>query len=715
MGESSAVAVGSVLNDRYRLESRLSDPDPVQGCLWLGKDLLAGEIPVVIRQLLSEDTTSRFQRHWPLLQSLLHPQLPRFGELLEAQGTVWAVRDWQDGSGFDQILQQRRERQLVFGPGEVLLVLRQILPVLAVLHGRGVVHGDVNPRNLLRRHSDGLPVLLDFGLVQGDGDSPLPGATPGYAPRAQGRQDACAAWMDLHGLGVTALVLLTGQAPESLIAADAVDWPWPEGLDLDNDFRAALERLLSEDPQHRFAAATEVLQALEVVPMPDSTGPIARSDRTVALAPAAPDLPNLQALSTGMDVPDAAGSVPVQPRRLSRAEEREKGAEGRLWPVVAALALSALVGTAIGWYLLSRGASRGTAPSTSRDVVGRPPSVSLPPAEVDERQQLLSRLRALQVDRSWFLKLVDSSLLSRFPERGGRLPTDSLEDAPLRRVWNDLAEEWLARIEQLPPGLRSRLGQLNDADWREPQQALEKQGVHPRVVEQLVSAAARNLLPGDSQGRKPPEPYRQLWYAAAVQSLADVKIETLVAKPRQATNLSLRVPSGGARLISVAVPSGYGLVLGINGTPLMQMTIYGSEGQVETERGPLRVVTLPSAVGSPIQVLVTNEGVASGLLTLSCRADQPDRPVAPAPNRPELRPPLPNPVRRPEPAPAPDQTFPLEPVPDSATGAPMQPEPPPGTEQPPADQPSTEPLSRDQPSTERPSIQVPLVLEDGIQ
>ena len=69
MGESSAVAVGSVLNDRYRLESRLSDPDPVQ-CLWLGKDLLAGEIPVVIRQL-SEDTTS-FQRH-PLLQSLLHP------------------------------------------------------------------------------------------------------------------------------------------------------------------------------------------------------------------------------------------------------------------------------------------------------------------------------------------------------------------------------------------------------------------------------------------------------------------------------------------------------------------------------------------------------------------------------------------------------------------------------------------------------------------
>ena len=135
----------------------------------------------------------------------------------------------------------------------------------------------------------------------------------------------------------------------------------------------------------------------------------------------------------------------------------------------------------------------------------------------------------------------------------------------------------------------------------------------------------------------------------------------------------------------------------------MQMTIYGSEGQVETERGPLRVVTLPSAIGSPVQVLVTNEGVASGLLTLSCRADQPERPVTPAPVRPELRPPLPNPVRQldPDPAPGPDLEIPTEPVPDSATGAPMQPEPLAPTEQ--------------QPSMERPSIEVPLVPDDETQ
>jgi len=255
---------------------------------------------------------------------------------------------------------------------------------------------------------------------------------------------------------------------------------------------------------------------------------------------------------------------------------------------------------------------------------------------------LFSRLRALQVDRNWFLNLVNTAVLDRFPERGGRLPSDDLEDAPLRRVWNELAEDWLARIEQLPPALRSRLGSLKQADWSEQRAGLVKQGVTPRAVEQLVSAGARDLLPGDARGRQPQEPYRQLWYAAAIESLRDVQIEQVTARPRIATNLSLRIPAGGARLISVEVPAGAGLVLGINGTPLMEMTVFGADGVVRAERGPLRVSTLPPNLGSPVQVLITNDGVSSGSLTLSCRADRPrSRPQKPVLER-RRRVPLPD-------------------------------------------------------------------------
>ena len=628
------------------MEERLSGPDPVQGSLWRGVDLLAGEIPVVIRQLESLGSKQRLQRLWPELQAILHPQIPRCGEQLEWGGALWTVRDWQEGVSYAQLLQQREQRQMLFGPGEVLLLLRQLLPVLAVVHGRGLVHGDVNPRNLLRRSADGLPVLLDFGLVQAEGEEPLAGATPGYAPRAQGRGEACAAWMDLHGLGVSSLVLLTGRSPEQMISSSEDGWCWPEQLQLTADFKEVLQRLLSEDPQRRFADATSALAALKSVPMPEQSGPIARADRTVPLAPssitaAEPALPSLTSTATPS-------------RRLSRVEERELGAEGRLWPVVAALALSALVGSAIGWFLLSRYASPEKQPSSASDVVGQPQSTSLPPSEVDERQQLFSRLRALQVDRAWFLQLVNTAVLNRFPERGGRLPSDALEDAPLRRVWNELAEDWLARIEQLPPALRSRLGSLKQADWSEQRAGLVKQGVTPRAVEQLVSAGARDLLPGDARGRQPKEPYRQLWYAAAIESLRDVEIDQVTAKPRIATNLSLRIPAGGARLISVVVPAGAGLVLGINGTPLMEMTVFGADGEIGAERGPLRVSTLPPDLGSPVQVLITNDGVSSGSMTLSCRADRPQsRQQKPVLER-----------RRRVPLPA----FDAEPIPDPATG-----------------------------------------------
>ena len=304
---------------------------------------------------------------------------------------------------------------------------------------------------------------------------------------------------------------------------------------------------------------------------------------------------------------------PTTSLRRSRAQAREQGAEGRLWPVVIGLVLSALVGSVIGWFLLPRISTADRTPRPSRD--GATPAVSPPPEELDQREQLFSRLRALQVDRSWFTGLVDASLLSM----------EALGSAPLRRNWTELAEQWLARIEQLPPAIRARLGRLGDGDWEQLQQALQLQGVHPKVVEHLVSAGDQDLLPGSMQGRKPAEPFRQLWIAAAMQSLDDVEIERLKARPLEPTNTSLRIPAGGARLVLVEVPAGDAVALGINGTPLMQMMVFGVNGQVEEERGPLRLTRIAPEAGSLLQVLVTNQGVSTGLFTLFCQADPRDQ------------------------------------------------------------------------------------------
>jgi serine/threonine-protein kinase len=310
---------------------------------------------------------------------------------------------------------------------------------------------------------------------------------------------------------------------------------------------------------------------------------------------------------------------------------KEQEAEGRLWPVVIALVISAVVGTGLGWFLLSRGRVAGPTGGPSMQL----PS-SLPPAEVDQRQQLLNRLRALQIDRGWFLKLVDASLLAQYPERGGRLPSDSLDDAPLRKVWNELAEEWLSRVEQLPLELRTRLGRFTAGDWRRRQAALVRQGLSTSVVEQLVSGSSQNLLPGRSAGDIPPEPFRQLWYAAAEQGLAQVRIEAIQAQQGETGVVSASVPAGGARLFPIRLPAGSRLVLGVNGSPLMQMSVFAADGAVLEARGPLRVVNLGAVQRSPVQLLITNEGLAAALITLSLRADPPALSPIPKPAAPAL-------------------------------------------------------------------------------
>ena len=352
---------------------------------------------------------------------------------------------------------------------------------------------------------------------------------------------------------------------------------------------------------------------------------MARADRTVALVP--PRSPELPAVT-------APAPAPAPARR--RQELKEEAAEGRLIPVVIALVAALLVGTGLAWLITNRG--RVANPTASPGL--QLPS-SLPPAEVDQRQQLLNRLRALQIDRGWFLKLVDANLLAQYPERGGRLPSDSLDDAPLRKVWNELAEDWLSRVEQLPLELRTRLGSFSAGDWRRRQGALVAKGLSPLVVEQLVSGSAQNLLPGRSGTEIPPEPFRQLWFAAAEQALAKVSIEAIQARTGQTNVVSASVPAAGARVFPIRLPASSRLVLGVNGSPLMQMSVFAADGQVLEARGPLRVVSLGTVTRSPVQLLITNEGLAPALLTLSLRADPvlPAAPSVPAQGAPAETPP----------------------------------------------------------------------------
>jgi len=670
------------------------------------------------------------------------------------------VREWQGGRTYGQLLAARRDRQLVFGAGEVLLLLRQLRPVLVVLHGQELIHGDLTPANLLRRDRDGQPVLLDFGLLRGLAEAADPGgATPGYAPPEQLAGGAPQPWMDLYSLGVVAMVLLSGDDPEALLDPVSLEWRWPAALETEPGLASQISRLVSTDPRRRFASAAQALAAFQALAMPDSTGPVPRADRTLVLVPppvdhsrppvepaqplawteadpveapaAAPDpavalgSPLQQAplkeqlpagagagagpgygagLGPGAGPGSVAGAGAVEAplddpwseladlesspqdqrelRKRRRQEDRETAAEGGLWPVLIALVLSVLAGTVLGWWWLGRGKPQAPAALAPTDEPSG--GASLPPAEVDQRQQLLSRLRAMQVDRGWFLSLVDANLLAQYPERRGRLPTDSLEDAPLRRVWNQLAEDWLARVEQLPMTLRRRLGSFSSGDWKRRQESFLAQGLSTEVLQQLVSGSAQSLLPGRNGQDMPAEPFRQLWYAAAEQTLENVRIEPIEVPTQVTQLLSADVPASGARLFPIRLPTDHALVLGVNGSPLLQMSVYGADGSLIAPKGPLRVLSLGQQVRLPVQLLVTNEGVAPARISLSLRADPP----APAPPTAGDTPPPPEGEEAPD-TPAPGAAAqPAAPAAAPGRDAPVAPPPAPSVSPPPPTQPS---------------------------
>lgn len=93
------------------------------------------------------------------------------------------------------------------------------------------------------------------------------------------------------------------------------------------------------------------------------------------------------------------------------------------------------------------------------------------------------------------------------------------------------------------------------------------------------------------------------------------------------------VPGRGARVFPIRLPEGHSLVLGANGTPLLQMSVFDASGNVLESRGSLRVANLGTQKSSPVQLLISNEGVAAADVRLQLRADPPipEAPAVPEP------------------------------------------------------------------------------------
>ncbi|HEU4424126.1 MAG TPA: protein kinase, partial [Pilimelia sp.] len=202
-----------LLDGRYRLEAEIARG--AIGTVRRATDMLSGE-PVAVKVLRPEaarepQLVAAFIAEAEILAELDHPSIVRVRDFVAQDGQHALVMDLVDGED----LRHRVRRDGPVPPAVAANVVAQVADALAYLHGRGIVHGDVKPGNLLVP-ADGGPVrLADFGVARrlSGGTEQATHATPEYVSPEVVSGGTPSPAADVYALGIVLFELLCGRSP----------------------------------------------------------------------------------------------------------------------------------------------------------------------------------------------------------------------------------------------------------------------------------------------------------------------------------------------------------------------------------------------------------------------------------------------------------------------------------------------------------------------
>jgi tetratricopeptide (TPR) repeat protein len=272
-------ALGTV----YRLEREL----PGGG---MSRVFLATEVQLsrsVVVKVLPPDMaasvqTERFAREIQVAASLQHPHIVPLLTAGSAEGLAWYVMPYIEGES----LAAKLSREGALPINEALRILRDVIDALSYSHGRGVVHRDIKPDNVMLsgRHA----LVTDFGVAKavsassgGRGALTTGGialGTPTYmAPEQAAADPHVDHRADLYAVGVMAYEMLTGRTPfvamtpQAMLAAHVTAYPDQVTLhrpSLPPLLASAVMRCLEKHPADRWQSSAELAGVIEAAATP---------------------------------------------------------------------------------------------------------------------------------------------------------------------------------------------------------------------------------------------------------------------------------------------------------------------------------------------------------------------------------------------------------------------------------------------------------------
>jgi eukaryotic-like serine/threonine-protein kinase len=266
--------IDTILNERYLILKSLGKGGFSE--TFLAQDDLSSALRVVKRLKLSstpsETAQELFETEVQTLYQLghLNQQIPALFDHFVEDQSLYLVQEFIDGPN----LAQETEKGQTWNQEKIIELLRQVLPALQFLHSHQVIHGDIKPRNIIRR-KDGRLALIDFGAVKLASSQSTSSAqsspsaqsvvvgTAGYMPNEQqtGRSRFSS---DIYALGMIAIQCITGIHPRDLKEDPKTgEIQWKSQVKLHPKLARIVGKMVKVRLRERYTSASAVLVDLD--------------------------------------------------------------------------------------------------------------------------------------------------------------------------------------------------------------------------------------------------------------------------------------------------------------------------------------------------------------------------------------------------------------------------------------------------------------------
>lgn len=257
------------------------------GEVWRARQRSLGRIVAVklLPPKLAKDPefVARFEKEATALAALSHPHIIQIIDRGASDQHYFFVMEFVEGKSLRDLMGPKG-----MPAREAVRLVLQILRAVECAHDSGIIHRDLKPENILLDGRSHVKVA-DFGLAgirradsqpQLTATSVAMGTLNYMAPEQRRDAKNVDGRADLFSLGVLFYELLTGELP---IGRFRLPSERVQGLDPRLD--PILSRLLENEPEHRYATASEVIAALE--PLVTTSLPGAANSSSVPLSAAA--------------------------------------------------------------------------------------------------------------------------------------------------------------------------------------------------------------------------------------------------------------------------------------------------------------------------------------------------------------------------------------------------------------------------------------------